>query len=84
LTVGSWQLRVGSWQLAVGSWQLRVGSWQLAVGSWQLALESWQLRFDRSNKEEFTVGETLFFLLNYFCAIALWKLWKNKIIACCA
>ncbi|MFS8119734.1 MAG: hypothetical protein ACMG55_14780 [Microcoleus sp.] len=22
--------------------------------------------------------------MNYFCAIALWKLWKNKIIACCA
>ena len=26
----------------------------------------------------------IFILLNYFCAIALWKLWKKKLTACWA
>ncbi|MEG3953897.1 hypothetical protein [Microcoleus sp. herbarium2] len=30
-------------------------------------------------------SDRLFFiLLNYFCAIALWKLWKKKLTACWA
>jgi hypothetical protein len=27
-------------------------------------------------------SDVFFILLNYFCAIALWKLWKKKLTAC--